>query len=59
MTDEESVSSPAVGNDGLTNDERQAYADAYRKTLGKRSIPAPEKHDIEAWLTARRTQRTL
>lgn len=47
---------PAVGNDGLTDSERQVYADKYRDTMARRTLPEREIRDIEAWLAARRAR---
>ncbi|WP_172592160.1 hypothetical protein [Subtercola boreus] len=42
-----------VGNDGLTDAERDQYAEEYRSTIGRKSISAVEKQAHALWLANR------
>ncbi|MEV7760927.1 hypothetical protein [Curtobacterium flaccumfaciens] len=47
------VSSQDVGSDGLTDNERSAYAADYNATIARKTLKAVEKDVIERWLASR------
>lgn len=50
----ESTRPDVVGNDGLTDAERDDRALTYLAGPGRRKLSSDEKRDIDAWLRARR-----
>ncbi len=57
MTPDASLTRPdgsqAVGDDGLTDGERDSYATRYRATVARKTLTAVEKDVIERWLASR------
>lgn len=47
----------AIGNDGLTDTERENYAHRYRTTGAGRPTGGQEREDVSRWLRARRAAR--